>query len=70
MNQRFILLSRFKIRLFIPVIAVMILTACNSGESGKKKTETTPTDPPVTQVFSLKKGRLSSSLQIPGELIA
>ncbi len=70
MNQRFILLFRLKNRLVIPVIIMAILTACNSGESGKKKVETTPTDPPVTQAFLLKKGRLSSALQIPGELIA
>ncbi len=70
MNQRFILLFRLKNRLVIPVIIIAILTACNSGESGKKKVETTPTDPPVTQAFLLKKGRLSSALQIPGELIA
>jgi membrane fusion protein (multidrug efflux system) len=69
MNQRFILLPRLK-RLLIPVIVMAVLAACNSEESGKKKTEAAPTDPPVTQVFSLKRGRLSSALQIPGELIA
>ena len=36
----------------------------------KNKTDGRPAEAPVTQVFSLKKGRLTSSLQIPGELIA
>ena len=70
MNQRFILLSRHKYRLFVPVIFTIILAACNSTESRKKKLEIIPSDPPVTQAFLLKKGRLSSTLQIPGELIA
>jgi membrane fusion protein (multidrug efflux system) len=70
MNQRFILLSRYKNRLFIPVMIMVLLTSCNSEESGKKKSGTAPTEPVITQVFSLKKGRLSSALQIPGELIA
>ncbi len=44
------------------------LCGCRSeNKAQNKKTETA--EAPVTNVFSLKKGRLSSSLQIPGELI-
>ena len=41
-------------------------------ELSEKKTETkqTAAEAPATEVFPLQKGRLSSSLQIPGELIA
>ncbi len=56
MNQRLIFLS------------VVLLCSCHSDDNSQKnKTET---EAPSTQVFSLKKARLSSSLQIPGELIA
>ncbi len=50
---------------------MIFICSCQSADSSeKKKSETPPAETPVTQVFSLKKGRLSSSLQIPGELIA
>ena len=56
MNQRLIFLS------------VVLLCSCHSDDNSQKnKTET---EAPSTLVFSLKKARLSSSLQIPGELIA
>ena len=71
MNQRSIRLSRFKNRLFHTFLIMALFCSCHSEEnSGKKKTETQPAEAPATEVFSLKKGRLSSSLQIPGELIA
>ena len=71
MNQRLINLSRFKSSLFNTLLISVLLCSCQSEEHAqKKKTDTQQTDAPVTQVFSLKKGRLSSSLQIPGELIA
>ena len=71
MNQRSIRLSRFKNRLFHTFLIMALFCSCHSEEnSGKKKTEIQPAEAPVTEVFSLKKGRLSSSLQIPGELIA
>ncbi len=57
MNQRLIFLS------------VVLLCGCHSDENTQKN-QTATTETPQTQVFSLKKGRLSSSLQIPGELIA
>jgi membrane fusion protein (multidrug efflux system) len=68
MNQRLIILSRFKSRLFSSLLILVLLYSCHSEEKTQnKKTETAET--PVTDVFLLKKGRLSSSLQIPGELI-
>jgi membrane fusion protein (multidrug efflux system) len=69
MNQRLIILSRFKNRLFPSLLILVSLCGCQSEDKTQdKKTETA--EVPVTDVFSLKKGRLSSSLQIPGELIA
>lgn len=44
-------------------------SGCHSAES-KAEDKKAPEQPPVTEVFNLQKGRLSSSLQIPGELVA
>jgi membrane fusion protein, multidrug efflux system len=69
MNQRLIILSRFKNTLFSSLLILVLLCGCQSEDKTQdKKTDTA--EAPVTDVFSLKKGRLSSSLQIPGELIA
>ncbi len=70
MNQR-LLLSGCKIRVSIIFTLMVIFCSCNSGNTSlNNKTETQQADAPVTRVFSLKKGKISSSLQIPGELIA
>ena len=71
MNQRLHTISGFKNRLINTFLIAVLLYSCQSEDNAeKKKTETKQTDDPPTQVFALKKGRLSSSLQIPGELIA
>ncbi len=71
MNLRFIRLSRIENRLFQSLVILVLLGSCNGEEHAqKKKTDPATAETPVTQVFSLKKGRLSSSLKIPGELIA
>jgi RND family efflux transporter MFP subunit len=71
MNQRFMIWSGFEIRFILAVLIMGLLGGCQSeGNSQKKKTETSQAEIPVTEAFSLKKGRLSSSLQIPGQLIA
>lgn len=44
--------------------------SCNTEEKQKAATKDTTVSIPATEVFSLQRGRLSSSLQIPGELIA
>jgi RND family efflux transporter MFP subunit len=52
-------------------LVLAFLSGCRGEENTvKDKTETRQADAPVTEVFSLKKGQLTSSLQIPGELIA
>lgn len=64
---------RSKIILVNSLFAVSILCSCHSGEKKvEQKTETkqTVTEVKTTDVFPVQKGRLSSSLQIPGELIA
>src|SRR4051794_21059318 len=66
-------LSRLKIIGFNSLLVTGLLCSCQSKEnsSGKKKeTQQAVAETPPTEVFSLQKGRLSSSLQIPGELIA
>ncbi|WP_338875548.1 efflux RND transporter periplasmic adaptor subunit [Spirosoma sp. SC4-14] len=45
------------------------LTSCNSSE-GKEDATEAPTGPAAVDVFALKRGKLSSSLQLPGELVA
>ena len=54
-------------------LAAVVLTGCSSvtkKEETKENSQAVATMPQSTQVFPLTKGRLSSSLQIPGELIA
>jgi membrane fusion protein, multidrug efflux system len=69
MNQSLIKVSRFGKRLFYSFLILVCISGCHSEENAGKKLETTPVADPVTNVFALKKGRLSSSLQIPGELV-
>jgi RND family efflux transporter MFP subunit len=71
MNQRLMIWSGFEIRFVLAVSIISLMSSCQSeSNTQKKKTETSPAETPATEVFSLKKGRLSSSLQIPGQLIA
>lgn len=49
--------------------AAVTLNSCGTSES-KSKSETTAAAPAALPAFSLQKGQLSSSLRIPGELIA
>ena len=53
------------------LLLAIVATNCHSPESKAEATETETTEAPTaTDVFSLKKGKLASSLQIPGELVA
>ena len=71
MNLFLVRLPRFRNGFLYGLSIMIFMCGCQStGSSEKKKSETPPAETSVTQVFSLKKGRLSSSLQIPGELIA
>ena len=71
MSKRLLTISGFKSRLINIFLVAVLLYACQLDDNaGKKKTETKQADDPPTLVFALKKGRLSSSLQIPGQLIA
>ncbi|HSZ32250.1 MAG TPA: efflux RND transporter periplasmic adaptor subunit [Puia sp.] len=70
MNQPFKIKSRFGKSLFYAILLVVSVCGCHSEENAeKKKSDATSVADPVTNVFLLKKGRLSSFLQIPGELI-
>src|SRR3954470_10305819 len=71
MNKGLQIFSRFKIRLVQSILIIVLLYSCQSEDNAeKKKTELGQKNLPPTQVFALKKGRLSSSLQIPGQMIA
>ncbi|MCW3091509.1 MAG: efflux transporter, family, subunit [Ferruginibacter sp.] len=50
------------------LLASLFLPSCSSSEGREKNTQRTETS--GVAVFSLQKGKLSTSLQIPGELIA
>lgn len=71
MNRRF---ERFKMiekKLIGSLLILAFFCACHSEENeGKKKASAPEAAAPVTDVFSLKKGKLESNLKIPGELIA
>lgn len=65
--------SHSGINFFNVLFTVAFFYGCHSAENpAQQKTGATKAAPEVlpTQVFPLQKGRLSSSLQIPGELIA
>jgi RND family efflux transporter MFP subunit len=69
MKWRLYTSSHFKIIKFSLLLAGL-LYGCHSDEEQQETAATEAAPPPETEVFSLQKGRLSSSLQIPGELIA
>ena len=63
----------FKFLLIKSLIVPVLITGCKGDDKTSNKTEKSQKENPVaqlTEVFSLQRGRLSSSLQIPGELIA
>jgi membrane fusion protein, multidrug efflux system len=64
--------SHLKFILFNGILATGLLSSCHSKEDPIKKETATEAavEVPATEVFAVQKGRLSSSLQIPGELIA
>jgi RND family efflux transporter MFP subunit len=71
MNWQLNNFSPFKIIVFSFLITGLLCSCQSKENSPEKKAETQQTIvAPATEVFSLQKGRLSSSLQIPGELIA
>src|SRR3954454_8569589 len=65
-------LSSFNITILNSFLAISLLCSCHSAENSpeKKETQQAVAAIPATEIFSLQRGRLSSSLQIPGELIA
>ncbi|GAB3922181.1 efflux RND transporter periplasmic adaptor subunit [Larkinella terrae] len=69
MNQ---LIKRFGyplIAVFSGILLASSLTGCHSSESKADKVAIKE-EPEATEVFTLHKGKLSSNLQIPGELLA
>jgi membrane fusion protein, multidrug efflux system len=71
MNQCSYTFSGSKNRLINILLISVILYSCQSENAAeKKKKDAQQAEVPPTEVFALKKGRLSSSLQIPGQLIA
>lgn len=62
-----------KVHLFSAFVAATLLCGCQAVEKQPQQNAPaaqTVTESLATQVFALQKGRLSSSLQIPGELVA
>jgi RND family efflux transporter MFP subunit len=52
------------------VLAIGFFTGCSSSDSKPNEQLSTPEIAPVKETFLLQKGKLSASLQLPGELIA
>src|SRR5438105_2612333 len=66
-------LSGFKVIVFSSFLSTGLLCSCHSGENTpqkKIKAQQAVAEVVSTEVFPVQRGRLSSSLQIPGELIA
>ncbi|MBZ5857328.1 efflux RND transporter periplasmic adaptor subunit [Flavihumibacter profundi] len=72
MNLRLNTLSKMKMIPFNGLLLTVLLCSCHPGEKQEQKSKEPQqaADVPATEVFPLQRGRLSSSLQIPGELIA
>src|SRR3954468_14865052 len=73
MNRGLYKSSRFKIIVLNSLLVTGLLCSCHSAENStekKNEAQQTAAEVPATEVFPLQRGRLSSSLQIPGELIA
>jgi membrane fusion protein (multidrug efflux system) len=69
--MNFKLMSSIWCRIFL--INSVLLYACNSANENVNKNEAVATEQTAhtpVEVFAVQKGRLSSSLQIPGELVA
>ena len=63
----------YKILLFNSLIVPGLISGCKGDDMSPEKTGNSPEETAVatvTEVFPIQRGRLSSSLQIPGELIA
>ena len=59
----------FRNLFFVSVMASVIICSCKSEDKPESPAENAIAEVPAHEVFELQKGRLSSSLQIPGELI-
>jgi len=72
MNRMTNNISRTAGVLFGALIVAGTLNSCSSKEKKEKEAleQKQEVAPPATEVFTLQKGKLSSSLQTPGELIA
>src|SRR3954468_3847182 len=63
--------STFTIIAFNSFFIAALVSGCSTGETRtEKKPEQSVVEAQPVQVFAVKRGRLSSSLQIPGELMA
>lgn len=60
------------VNILLPVIAIaIILQSCGSSEAkGDKEQKEAAAAAPALEAFTLQKGQLSSSIKIPGELVA
>src|SRR6478736_2569012 len=68
MNQYLNIVSVFKNLFFASIISISV-AGCKSKDKPAMEKEIAVAEAPAHEVFELQKGRLSSSLQIPGELI-
>ncbi|KAA2242985.1 efflux RND transporter periplasmic adaptor subunit [Chitinophaga agrisoli] len=58
--------------IFLPVIALAVfMQSCSTSSAHEEKKEAAaPAEAPALEAFSLQKGQLSSTIDIPGELVA
>jgi RND family efflux transporter MFP subunit len=68
-RQRHVL-ALFKYCVVLLVVPVTLSSCHSSEDKDKEAKDTTAVATPVTEVCSLQKGKLSASLNVPGELVA
>ncbi len=70
-KSRFMQPVSTKAIIFLPVIALAVfMQSCSTSAAREEKKEAAATEAPALEAFSLQKGQISSTIDIPGELVA
>lgn len=63
-------MSRVAVYMLLIFVTALVLTSCSATADNEKKTTAEIEKPAAPEFFLAEKGRLSSSVEIPGELVA
>lgn len=69
-HTRSLQMSRVVVYVLLIFVTALVLTSCSATADNEKKTTAEIEKPAAPEFFLAEKGRLSSSVEIPGELVA